>query len=317
MNIGVDIGGTNIAAGIVDGRGRIVKKIIVPTNRKRGYEAVVNEIARIVRRLSEDIEEGKSKAVGIAIPGVANEHGTVIKCVNLGWEGAPLSNDIKKLTGLPSVVENDSNAAAVGEYEFGSMKGKESFVMLTLGTGVGSGIISAGKLMRGFHGAGAEIGHMVVGENFYNCTCGKNGCLETFASASALVRYFKRTVQMGDEYTVAIDMVGGNLDIVDSKTITQAAMKGDLISLMAFERLCKYIAVGIVNIINIIDPQEIVIGGGLSSAGDFLLEKVTDYVKKSIFYRALPHAGIQLAKLGSDAGMVGASALPDFLKCSN
>lgn len=315
MSIGVDIGGTNIAAGIVDGCGRIVKKIIVPTNRKRGYEAVVKEVACIVNKLSEDIDEGK--AVGIAIPGVANEHGTVIKCVNLGWKDMPLSTDIKKLTGLRSVVENDSNAAAVGEYKFGSMKGKESFVMLTLGTGVGSGIISAGKLIRGFHGAGAEIGHMVVGENFYNCTCGKNGCLETFASASALVRYFKSIVQMGDEYTVAIDMAGGNLDFVDSKTITRAAMQGDLVSLMAFERLCKYLAVGIVNIINIIDPQEIVIGGGLSSAGDFLLEKVADHVEKSIFYRALPYAGIQFAKLGSDAGIVGASALPNFLKCSD
>lgn len=316
MNIGVDIGGTNIAAGIVDDCGRIIKKITAPTNRRSGYEAVVKEISSILNALSKDSESGMKGVVGIAVPGVGDEYGNVVKCVNLGWRNVPLSDDIKKLTGLDCVVENDSNAAAVGEYRFGSMKGKESFVMLTLGTGVGSGIISGGRLMRGFHGAGAEIGHMVVGENFYNCTCGKNGCLETFASARALVNYFKRIASEGDEYTVAIDMAGGDIELVDSKVITRAARRGDVISLMAFERLCRYLATGIVNIINVIDPQEIVIGGGLSLAGDFLLEKVDSYVNRNIFYKELPHAGIRLAMLGDDAGVVGAAALPAFLKYS-
>ncbi|KDR96237.1 glucokinase [Peptoclostridium litorale DSM 5388] len=314
MNIGVDIGGTNIAAGIVDDGGRIIKKITASTNRGRGYGAVVKEISIILNALSKDFEGGRKVAVGLAIPGVGDEYGNVIKCVNLGWRNVPLSDDIKKLTGMDCVIENDSNAAAVGEYRFGSMKGKESFVMLTLGTGLGSGIIDGGRLMKGFHGAGAEIGHMVVGENFYNCTCGKNGCLETFASASALVRYFKRIASAGDEYTVAIDMAGGDVELVDSKIITQAAMRGDVLSLMAFDRLCKYLATGIVNIINVIDPQEIVIGGGLSGAGDFLLEKVDSYVKKSIFYNELTHARVRLALLGDDAGVAGAAALPEFLK---
>lgn len=315
MRIGIDVGATGIAGGIVDSEGCVIREIVLATRPERGYEKIVMDIAYIINTLKSRLQEKgvKIENAGVGIPGVADENGNVIYCVNLGWKGAPLGCDIKKLTGLEALIENDANAAALAEHAYGSMKGVGCGVMLTLGSGVGGGIIIGGRLHRGCGGVAAEIGHMAVGENFYNCTCGRNGCLETFASARALERYFMKLVEYADEESSALQAAGeGNR--ADARLIFEAAKKGDLLSLMAVTRLTRYLAKGIVNIINIIDPQVIVIGGGVSKAGDFLLDMTKEQVEGELLYKGVRHAQIKLAAFGDKSGIVGASLIPEYSK---
>jgi len=315
MRIGIDVGATGIAGGIVDSDGCVIREIVLSTRPERGYEKIVMDIAYIINTLKSRLQEDgvKIENVGVGIPGVADEKGDVIYCVNLGWKGEPLGRNLKKLTGLEAFTENDANAAALAEHAYGSMKGADSGVMLTLGSGVGGGIILGGRLHRGFSGVAAEIGHMAVGENFYNCTCGRNGCLETFASARALERYFMKLVEYADEESSALQAAGEG-DKVDARLIFEAAKKGDLLSLMAVSRLSRYLAKGIVNIINMLDPEVIVLGGGVSKAGSFLLDMTREQVESELLYKGVRHARIKLAAFGDKAGIVGASLIPEYSK---
>lgn len=313
MRIGIDVGATGIAGGIVDSEGCVIRETVLSTIPGRGYGKIVMDIAYIINTLKSRLTENgvKIENVGVGIPGLADENGDVIYCVNLGWKGEPLGRDLKKLTGLEAFIENDANAAALAEHAYGSMKGVDCGVMLTLGSGVGGGIIIGGRLHRGFGGVAGEIGHMAVGENFYNCTCGRNGCLETFASARALERYFMKLVEYADEESSALQAAGGS-EKVDARLIFEAAKHGDLLSLMAVSRLARYLAKGIVNIINIIDPQVIVLGGGVSKAGDFLLDMTREQVERELLYKGVRHAQIKLAAFGDKSGIVGASLIPKY-----
>lgn len=313
MRIGIDVGATGIAGGIVGSEGSVMREIVLATRPERGYDRIVMDIAYIINTLKPRLQKNgvKIENVGVGIPGIADEKGNVIYCVNLGWKGRPLGRDLERLTGLEVFIENDANAAALAEHAYGSMKGADCGVMLTLGSGVGGGIVIGGRLHRGFSGAGGELGHMAVGENFYNCTCGRNGCLETFASARALERYFMKLVEYADEESSALQ-AAGEAGVVDARTIFEFAKRGDLLSLMAVSRLSRYLAKGIVNIINILDPEVVVLGGGVSKAGDFLLDMTREQVEREVLYKGVRHAEIRLAEFGDKAGIVGASLIPSY-----
>lgn len=312
MFIGVDLGGTNIAVGIVDDRCRLKLQKSKLTRRQRQPEAIIKDIIELISEVIKDygITKEEIKAVGIGIPGLFNpDTGEVIQCVNLNWKDVQLKEPMEKAFGIPTFIDNDATLAGLAEYEAGAMKNKKSGVFITLGTGVGGGVIIDGKIHTGFNGVASEIGHMIVGENYYDCNCGRNGCLETFASSTALINYTKKLMKEEKKETIITKIIDENIDKLDGKVIFEAAFKEDEIANQAVDRMVKYLAIGIVNIVSVIDPEIFVIGGGLSKAGEFLLDKIRREATKNKYYRTLSIGKIVLAELGNEAGIIGAAML--------
>jgi glucokinase len=309
MYIGIDLGGTNIAVGIVDENGELKYEKSCPTMLEREPKEIIYDMRDLVLKVIEEFGICKSeiKAIGIGIPGLADKEGNVIFCVNLGWNNVPLREVLEKELNIPVYMDNDATVAGLAEYECGVMKGTKSGILLTLGTGIGGGIILDGEVYSGFNGVGSELGHIVVGENFYDCNCGRNGCLETFASSTAIIRYTKKLMQEMDEETLITEKIDGNLDNLNAKIIFDCAKEGDKIANLAVKRLVKYLGIGIFNIINFIDPEIIALGGGVANAGQYLLDLVIKEVIENKYYKELPIAKIVLAKLGNKAGIIGAA----------
>lgn len=315
MTIGVDIGGTNIGGGIVDEKGNVLYKMSELTNPLRQIDAIIQDIANIIKTLHNKAEEENItiEAVGIGVPGPVNkEKGIVIKAINLGWCNLPLKDIIEKNVGLKVYLENDATAAGLAEFKYGAMTGAKSGALLTLGTGVGGGLIINGKPLVSESGISPELGHIIVGNNFYNCNCGNNGCLETFASATALIKYVKKEINQEGKIS-SITQKSNNLrQDIDGKIIFDSAKEGDTLAVEAVDRLANYLAIGIINIIAVVDPEYIVIGGGLAKAGDFLLDKIKAAVKKRKYYPELPIGNIKLTTLNNNAGIIGAATLTLF-----
>lgn len=307
MYIGIDLGGTNIAGGLVDDEGVIIKKYTVPTRRERGSDAVINEISNVVENLLEDQPQLSIKGIGIGIPGIADPHtGEVIVCVNLNWYNVPLKSKLNEKVNLPIFIDNDATVAGVAEFTVAQKDRYKDAVMLTLGTGVGGGIMIDGKVVSGHHGIGSELGHMIIGEGLYTCNCGRNGCLETFASSTAIIHYAKHLLDKGEESLIA-DHVGGDLSLIDGEVIFSAAQNGDEVAIAVVDRLVKYLSIGIMNIVSTIDPEIVVLGGGLSHAGDYLIDKVNAKMKALKYFKATDCAKVEIAKLKNDAGIIGAA----------
>ncbi|OPJ54966.1 ROK family protein [Alkalithermobacter paradoxus] len=310
--IGIDLGGTGIKGGIVSENGDIILKKETKTPVEKGYEGVIQSIINLIHELvsEKNIDTKDIKSIGVGIPGVANKEGMVYYAHNLFWKDVPLGEMLRQeFKGIPVYVENDATVACVAEYVCGAMKNKENGVMLTLGTGVGGGIIINGKVFSGSNGLGSEIGHMVVGENFYNCNCGNNGCLETFSSATAIIKYAKKLIEDENKDTLIMEKVQNDINKIDAKVIIDSAKEGDYIGNKAVDRLVKYLAIGITNIMNIIDPDVICIGGGLSKSGDFLLNKINKEIEKYLLFKDLKYGQIVIATLGNDAGIIGSAML--------
>lgn len=311
MFIGVDLGGTNIAVGLVDENSNLILQKSMPTKSERGYQLVIKDIINLINEvmLEGNVSKIKIKAIGIGIPGIAEpDTGIVINCVNLNWYNVPLKQMLEEELKLPVFIDNDATVAGVAEYKAGNMKNAKSGVFITLGTGVGGGIVIDGKVIRGFNGIASEIGHMIVGENYYSCNCGRTGCLETFSSSTALIRHTRKLLEDGNSSSM-MGKIGGDLSKINGKVIFEAAKEGDKVANEAVERLVKYLAIGITNIIAVIDPEIIALGGGISSAGEFLLEKVRKEVNRIRYMPMMPVGKIVLAKLGNEAGIIGAAAL--------
>lgn len=311
MYVGVDLGGTNIAVGLVDENSILKYHKSTPTRAERGSKEVIKDIIKLINEAIRyyGLNKETVKAIGIGVPGIAEPNsGEVIYCVNLGWNNVPLKQDLEKELNIPVFVDNDATVAGLAEYKIGAMRNCESGVFITLGTGVGGGIVINGKVRSGFNGVGSEIGHMIVGENFYPCNCGRNGCLETFTSSTALINYTIKLISEGNETSI-VNKAKGSLQDINGKIIFEAAKEGDYVANKAVDRLVKYLAIGITNIINIIDPEIIALGGGLSGAGDFLLAKVREEVERVRYMKMIPIGKIVLATLGNEAGIIGAAAL--------
>ncbi len=309
--LGIDLGGTTIAAGLTDINGNILETASVPTARKRGQEAIIQDIIKVSRQLIQSFKIDKVGGMGIGVPGPVDvKTGNIKACVNLGWSNVPIVDLLEKELHIPAFVGNDANLAGIAEMEAGALKGAESGIIFTLGTGVGGGIFVHNKIIHGSRPVGTEIGHMIVGENFYDCNCGNNGCLETFCSATAIISYAKRLLEQGGTSPMLMEMTGNRTDNINGVFIFNAAKNGDPLCTKVIDRLAHYLAIGIMNMSTATDPDIVAIGGGLSKAGDFLLNKVRkEYVSLTKYFTGIPPENIKFAELGNDAGIVGAAML--------
>ena len=310
--IGIDIGGTGIKAGIINEDGHILMKDSIKTGADRPYQEVVRDIAELCNSLISRMQltTEQIESIGVGVPGICDQKTGVIPfCTNLGWHEVPFIADMHKyFPKLPVYVDNDATVAGLAESVAGVSAGTQSSVFITLGTGVGGGIVINGRPYSGSHGVGSEIGHMVIRMEGEPCTCGKRGCFERYASATAIIREARKAVADHPE-SMIIQPCENDPENITAKTVFDAAKENDPTAVKLFNNYVKSLAHGIVNIINIVDPEIIVLGGGVSNAGDFLLNAVREAVKPFIFYKTQPYATILLAQLGADAGIIGAAML--------
>lgn len=309
-NLGIDIGGTNLRAGIVDTNGKILARSSKKLDENKSVEKMIYDIEILLSVLLKNlnISNCNLNSIGVGIPGIVKKNG-LVKCINLGWNDSDFIGKLKEKIPLHSFkVENDATAAALGEAKFGSMANKSVAVMYTIGTGVGGGIIVDQKICSGSHNIGSEIGHIVVGDNFYNCNCGNNGCLETFCSATAITNYVKNCIK--DGYNTSIyDIVDGDLSKINAEIVFTAYRINDELAVNAVKRFIKYLSIGIAGIVNILDPDVVSIGGGVSKSSDIFLPFLKEEVRKYIIYKDEEFCDIVCAALGSDAGIIGAASL--------
>ena len=295
MLIGVDLGGTFIKVGLVDFEGNILRMNSRPTYAQRGYTPIIRTMAEQIRELAEAQGIGMEDihSIGIGVPGpVEYTTGRVLYCSNLSWRNVELGTELNSMLGKSVYVENDATAAGLGESLFGSTRGAENSVLLTLGTGIGSGIIINGSIYRGSHAAGSEIGHTIIGENFYDCNCGNNGCFETFASASAIIKYAQHRISNDRVKTLILESAFNKAENITAEIIFEAAKKGDALALETVDRMCKYLAIGILNIYNMLDPDIIALGGGVSESENFPIEQVKKKVNEMVFSKDVRYGEI-------------------------
>ena len=309
--IGLDVGGTTFKAGVVTEDGRIVHKDAMPTGIERPYQEIIADMAALCKKVAADagIEMSEIKSIGVGVPGLFdNKTGMIPFCTNLGWHDIPFVAEMKKHLDTPVYGDNDATVAGLAESVAGVSAGIRDSVFLTLGTGVGGGIIIDGKPYSGAHGCGSEIGHMMIKMGGELCTCGNYGCFERYASATAIIREARKAIVEYPESSM-LAACGGDPEKLNAKIVIDAAKAGDEAAKAVFGGYVQALAVGIINIINMLDPEVIVLGGGVSAAGEFLLDAVREAVKPMVFFKTMPYARIELAQLGNDAGIIGAAML--------
>lgn len=309
--IGIDLGGTNIVAGVVDDEYRIISTSKCKTNLPRPSKDIVEDMAKTAREAAAKAELSMDDIayVGVGSPGTCNaDTGVVEYSNNLRFENLPLRDMLSSMLGKDVYIENDANAAALGEAVAGAAKGAKSCVCITLGTGVGSGIIIDGKIYGGFNFAGAELGHTVIVADGEPCTCGRNGCWEAYASATALIRQTRRAMEKNPDSVMW--KVAGTLDNVDGRTAFDAMRAGDKAGKQVVDAYIGYIACGLINVINIFQPEVLCIGGGICKEGDTLLTPLKEHIKRERYSKFSSHqTRLCVAELGNDAGIIGAACL--------
>lgn len=311
LYIGVDLGGTGIKAGLVDEQGKILSKVSCPTGVERGYEAVIRDMVALCVKAVE--ESGRSmdevKAIGIGLPGIADPATKRVPfCTNLGWHDVPVEEEMHRYLDKPIYIDNDATVAGLAESVAGVSAGAKNSVFVTLGTGVGGGVIINGKVFSGTHGVASEIGHMIVVAGGEQCTCGNRGCWERYASATAIIREARKYARLHPDCEIA-RAVDGDLDKITAKTVIDLAKAGAPDAAELFDSYVQYLCYGLVNLINLYDPEIIALGGGVSGAGEFLLNAVRAKLPDLVFYKSMKYARIELARLGNDAGIIGAAML--------
>ncbi|MCI5924848.1 MAG: ROK family glucokinase [Oscillospiraceae bacterium] len=310
--IGIDLGGTNIAAGVVNENNEIVAKTSVKTGSGRPVNLIVDDMANAAKSAAESIGLTLNEVewIGVGAPGTANKASGVIEYSNnLGWYDVPLVQMLEERTGKKVYIENDANAAAYGEYVAGAAKNADSSVMVTLGTGVGGGIVLNNKIYTGFNFAGAELGHSVIVVDGRPCTCERRGCLEAYASATGLITTTKEYMEKYKD-SVMWDLVEHDLSKVSGRTAFDAMRKGDEAGKMVVDEYIKYLACGITNIINTFQPDILCVGGGICHEGDTLMVPLKEIVKREVYSRnSAKNTEIVAASLGNDAGIIGAALL--------
>ena len=308
MYIGIDLGGTNIAVGLVDESYKVVAKGSRPTGATRHYTEIIKDMAEICQELMEDngLTISDIQGIGIGSPGTTDtQKGEIIYANNLDWYNVPVADELNKyFPGVPVAVENDANAAAYGEYVVNG-GGANSFVAVTLGTGVGGGIILNKKIYTGFNNSGGEIGHFTLVHGGEPCTCGKSGCWESYASVTALISQTKKAIEENpDSLMVKKAEEEGK---VSGRTSFDCAKMGDKAAQAVVDKYIEYVSDGIVSIINIFQPEVLIIGGGISAEGDYLLKPILEYAKKYVYCKAVAQTEIKIATLRNDAGIIGAA----------
>ncbi len=316
-SIGIDLGGTNIAVGIVDSDYRILKKSSIPTNAQRPADEITADIAALCKQIVADagLTMDQISFAGMATPGTANTATGVIEYANnIPFFMYPMCEKLSALLGGTKVyIENDANAAAKAEAMAGVARGARYSVMITLGTGVGGGVILEGKVFSGFNYAGTELGHTVIREGGRPCSCGRRGCWEAYSSATGLINMTKDKLEAcraAGRKTIMEEMIGGDLTKISGKTAFAAARQGDEAGLEVVNEYIDSLACGLANMINIFQPDVLSIGGGICHEGDYLLNPLNERVFKEVYTKDRePKTKLCVAALGNDAGIIGAAAL--------
>ncbi len=308
--IGIDIGGMSIKGAAVDSNGRVYEKFSMPFIKGEPGEATIRKLAEIVKEyIAANGLEGKITGIGIGSPGTLDvKNGIVNYANNLGWNELPVAKLMQEVLPYPVRLTNDANAACLGEAKYGAGKSYETIIMLTLGTGVGGGIIINGKLFEGNEGKGGELGHTVIVVDGEPCTCGRKGCLEAYASASALIRETKKAMRLNKRSLMW--KISPDIELVNGKLPFEAAKQGDATAIKVLDDYVKYLGEGILNYCNIFRPNVIVLSGGVANAGEFLFNRLNNYVKERNYgYKSTPEVKVVPAELGYDSGKIGAAAL--------
>lgn len=303
---GIDIGGTTVKMGLFDEKGDMLEKWEIVTRKENNGENILPDIVKSIKEKNTEksIETDDILGIGMGVPGPITEDGRVLKCANLGWGIFSVADEMSKLTGVEKVkVGNDANVAALGEQWRGGGRGFDNIVMVTLGTGVGGGIIMDGKILTGENGAAGEIGHITVNpKETLTCGCGFKGCLEQYSSATGVIRMAKERLEASDKPSelrkFAADEIGG-------KEVFDAYKAGDELAAEAVNEFAIYLGMGLGNVASVVDTQAFVIGGGLSKNGPVVIDIVKEQYKKNVMF-ALKNTEFRLAELGNDAGMYGA-----------
>ncbi len=292
---GIDLGGTNIKAGLVDEEGRLLRQVSIPTEAAEGRERILQNMVRAFREAIGEISPSQIEAVGVGSPGpLDHRRGIVFRSPNLaGWENVPLADEMRRRTGVVTFVENDANAAMWGEFTAGKAKGCNSAIQLTLGTGIGGGMVIDGRLWRGASGAAPEVGHMTILPDGPRCNCGNRGCLEVLASATATAKRYREAT--GTD--------------ISCREIHERAANGDETALEVLEETGRYLGIGIATLVNVINPDIVVLSGGLSFAADILIPAVWVEVRERAFEVMQEQLRIETAALQNEAGIVGAAML--------
>ncbi len=312
--IGVDLGGTNIVAGVVDEYYRIVGRGKMPTACPRPADEIINDIAETIHKAIEDagISFNDVLSIGIGTPGSVNKRFGIIEYANnLGFENVPVSDILHTKFENPIYIENDANCAALGEAIAGAGEGVDDFVAVTLGTGVGTGIIVNGKIVNGCNGAAGEMGHMVIVADGEPCTCGRKGCWEAYSSATALIRETKKQMLL-DKDSKMWEIVEGNIEKVNGRTAFDAKRVGDESGKKVVDWYIHYLSIGITNLVNTFQPNVLCVGGGIGSEKENLLEPVRKKVEAERYsVHTMEQTRICSARLGNDAGIIGAALLDE------
>lgn len=312
FRIGIDLGGTNIAAGVIDDVSmKLLSKVSCKTNASRPAEEIMEDMVRMALQAVQQAELSlqQIESVGIGCPGTCNRDSGVVEFANnLPFEQIPICHYIRRRLQLPVFLDNDANAAALGEFLAGGARGAESCVCVTLGTGVGGGIVLNGKLYSGHNFAGAELGHIVIIKDGEPCSCGRRGCWEQYASASALIRQTQDAMQRFPDSSMW--SFAPELCSVSGRTAFDAMLAGDQAGKAVVQRYIEYIACGLVNVINIFQPEILCIGGGVCNQGETLLQPLRKYIEKERYSRySQKQTMLTVAQLGNDAGIIGAALL--------
>ena len=311
IRIGIDVGGTGIQVGVVNSAFQIVREESIPTRKDLPFEEQVRQIADCVVSATEASGHSVSdiESVGVGIPGIASfKTGEVIKCTNMGWVHVPFRDVFRSCLDKPVFIDNDANVAALAESVAGISAGTSSSVFITIGTGIGSGIILNGKIWSGAHHIGGELGHVIFDLDGVPCTCGNHGCLERYCSATALIRMAREAVQQNPD-TLMLRAVDQDPSRIEARTVIDSARAGDPLAVSVYGRYIDCLAQAIGSVVNLIDPEIIVLGGGVSKAGAFLLDPLTREYPKYVLFNDQPLPPVKLAVLGSEAGIIGAAML--------
>ena len=316
VRVGIDLGGTNIVAGVVDDSYTILATAKRKTNLPRPAEEIIRDMAELTREAVEkaNMTMNEVRYVGVGCPGTCNQDtGIVEYSNNLQFHKVPLRDDLSRLTGKPVYIENDANAAALGEVVAGCAQNVDSAVILTLGTGVGSGVVLNGKILTGCTGGAAELGHMVVEDGGALCACGRKGCFETYASATGLIRMAKEAMAQHPESL--LHATAAEVGDVNGQTIFRAKEQGDPTAVAVVERYIHYLSVGIANVINCFFPEVVALSGGIANQGEALLAPLREAVAPQVYGNQYlqTHTRILGCTLGYHAGIIGAAMLPTAL----
>ena len=318
--IGVDFGGSKISCAVTDENYNILSKVSCKTHSQREADEITLDIARLCKEAAHEasVSFDDITSIGIGTPGAIDSYNGVVEysCNLPTFISYPLADKMKEFTGKDAIfVDNDANSAALGEAVAGAAKGSSSSVMITLGTGVGGGVVIGGKLLPSFNGAGGELGHMVIEHNGVPCPCGRRGCFEAYSSATALVRMTKeRLAQLkaDNTATLMLDICVGDPSRANTRTAFYASKQGDAEAKKLIEEYSSYLACGIINLINAFQPEVLTIGGGLSGEGEYLLAPLLPIIEREQYTHSYPkekQTKIKIATLGNDAGLIGAAAL--------